>query len=710
MAIVSCIKNLLFLLKGRLKSIYIILIIMALGFICDTYANSDCSSVLKNKEKTSKEKVDKLIDCGWDRLNKDVIKAKQCGQRALEDSNLLDYNKGKCAVYQLLGACYYNKGSLDSALLMYDIALEHRIAYGDSIMIYGTYNNLGKVYEKQGKYTLALEHYGNAYNFVTDSQRKARLKSNISTLYKLMGDYDEALAYLNEACIILRKSKNPTHFARCQMNKANIHDLMGDYDKALSLYLESAYTFKTEKDELNLAKVTLNIGEIQRKIGNKEEAIKSYNNALRKYEGLSNLAGIAGAKQNLGIVHKAMGDFPVARNYFTDAVEKWTKVGSKPKQAACWINLGNLSLNELEYDKAKTAFLKADALLPDSSVLKSELYYGLSFALANLGQYEEAFFFQRKREAVKKKVALEITQSRNLEARYQEQKNRFVILEKEKKLAIETNKKEKYFRYALFLGFALLAVLFTWLYHDFENKKKQLLLEKEWIAKEQQVEKLLKDQELLSIRNMLDVQEKERKRIAQDLHDRLGSMLSMVKLHFQKTNESIEQLKQQGREDYIKANKLLDQACDEVRKISHNLVSGVLKNFGLVAALEELKTTIINTGKYDVEFIASQLDDRLSSKHEIAIYRIVQELTSNIMRHAEANEISIQLLRKKSSIHISVEDNGKGFNTKNKANQKGIGLKNIESRLYPLNGSLNIDSVSGRGTSVFIEIPLNTKI
>ena len=710
MAIISYIKNPLFLRKDRLKPIYMALMIIAFGFVEDTYANSDCSLLLKNEEQLSEDKVNKLIDCAWTIRSKDVVKTKQYGQQALEGSNSLCYDKGKCDAYQLLGCCYYWKGSLDSALLMYGIALEHRLVYGDSAMISGTHNNIAKVYENKGEYALALEHYENAYDFVTDDQRKARLKNNMSTLYKAIGEYNKALVCINEACIILKESKKPTHFALCQMNKANIYERMADYEKALALYQESAHIFEVEKDELNLAKLTSNIGDVQRKMGNIQEAVIVSNNALRKHERLSNLAGIAGAKQNLGIIYKAMGEFSKARNYFTDAIEKWTKIGSKPKQAACWINLGNLCLNEQEYNKAKTAFLEADTLLSESSIHRGDLYYGLSFALANLNQYEEAFAFQQKHSALRDSIELQMTQTRNLEARYQEAENKLALLGTEKQLAIERSKREKYFRYALMFGFALLAVLFMWLYHDFETKKKQLLLETKQIRKDQKIEELLNNQERLSIQNMLEGQEKERERIAKDLHDRLGSMLSMVKLHFQKTNENIEELKQQSREDYSKANKLLDQACDEVRKIAHNLVSGVLKNFGLVAALEELKTTLINTGQYDVEFIANQLEDRLSSKYEIAIYRIVQELTSNIMRHAEANEMSIQLLRKKNSIHISVEDNGKGFNTKNEAIRKGIGLKNIESRLYPLNGSLDIDSVPGRGTSVFIEIPLNTKV
>ena len=233
------------------------------------------------------------------------------------------------------------------------------------------------------------------------------------------------------------------------------------------------------------------------------------------------------------------------------------------------------------------------------------------------------------------------------------------------------------------------------------------MLKKKALEKQGVIEKLLKDQELKSIRNILDIQDKERKRIAQDLHDRLGSMLSMVKLHFQKTSINIEKLKLNNQEEYNKANKLLDEACNEVRKIAHNLNSGILKNFGLVASIEELKATLINTGEYEVELVTHQFDERLSFDYEVAIDRIIREIVSNILKHAEATEISFQLLRKKDVLHISVEDNGKGFDPKKISSSTGMGLKNIRSRLLPYKGDLTIDSVIGRGTSVFIELPLN---
>ncbi|MEM9547384.1 MAG: ATP-binding protein, partial [Bacteroidota bacterium] len=261
--------------------------------------------------------------------------------------------------------------------------------------------------------------------------------------------------------------------------------------------------------------------------------------------------------------------------------------------------------------------------------------------------------------------------------------------------------------FAILIGCGLLVLVCYVFYNNRLIRRQQKLAQQENLIKQQEIEKLLKDQELSTIRNILDIQEKERVRIAKDLHDRLGSMLSMVKLHFQNTNQKLDELKSANLDAYNKANSLLDEACGEVRKIAHNLSSGILKNFGLVAAIEELKNSLVNTKQYSVEFVTHRINQRFFPELEVAIYRIIQELISNIIKHAEATEISIQLLNKDSELHLEVSDNGLGFSNSKEDYMKGMGLKNIESRLQTFEGKMRIDARPKHGVSVFITIPLN---
>ncbi len=229
----------------------------------------------------------------------------------------------------------------------------------------------------------------------------------------------------------------------------------------------------------------------------------------------------------------------------------------------------------------------------------------------------------------------------------------------------------------------------------------------EKLLADEKVNTLLKDQELKSVSDMLEVQEQERKRIAADLHDRLGSMLSTVKLYFNSVEEQIDHLKTQNREQYHKATTLLDEACDEVRKISHNLVSGELIKFGLVSALHQLKVTLNDTGKITMHVLAFGMESRLETATEISLYRVIQELMNNILKHAKATEVTIQLNKVDTNLNIVVEDNGIGFDVAEALKKGGMGLRSIETRVKQLNGTISIDSGKGRGTTSIIDIPIS---
>ena len=260
--------------------------------------------------------------------------------------------------------------------------------------------------------------------------------------------------------------------------------------------------------------------------------------------------------------------------------------------------------------------------------------------------------------------------------------------------------------YALTGGVILMALLFFALFYAYKSKKAKELAEK---TKEIEVQKnieLLKKQELKSIKAMINGQEAERKRIAKDLHDRLGSMLSMVKLNYKSIEDSIDKLKEENKKQYSQANALLDEACNTVREIAHNMVSGVLTKFGLVAALEDLKNTIEGTNTFQLELVTHGLDNRLENNLEIELYGIVQELIHNVIKHAKANEVSVQLLKRVDGVNLTVIDDGIGFDNSKEESKSGMGLKSVASRVQELNGVFDIDTGKGNGTTIAVDIPL----
>lgn len=208
-------------------------------------------------------------------------------------------------------------------------------------------------------------------------------------------------------------------------------------------------------------------------------------------------------------------------------------------------------------------------------------------------------------------------------------------------------------------------------------------------------ERLQKDR----FRVVLDTEDKERKRIARELHDGLGQMLSTVRLLVSDMDETNTQPK------VVRSLKALDTTIDEVRNISHNMMPIQLINSGLKAALEELVDTINSTNKLSIKFKMESylsLDESVS----IAVFRAVQEIISNSIKYSEASEIKFSILSEGEILKVMVTDNGKGFDTKLISESKGIGWSNVYARMELIGGHVSIFSKPGEGTTVRLEIPI----
>lgn len=264
------------------------------------------------------------------------------------------------------------------------------------------------------------------------------------------------------------------------------------------------------------------------------------------------------------------------------------------------------------------------------------------------------------------------------------------------------NKKKETWIWGLSGALALVVALLALVWNSIQQKRK--IADQKLQIKNQQVNELLKDQEIASTQAMLEGQDNERRRIAEELHDTLGSMLATVKLHFGHVEDVIETGSIRGREQFIKAEVLLNEACSEVRRISHDLHSGVLMKFGLKAALQQLQETLSDSAGLQVQFITSGLTGRLAYESEVNLYRVVQELVSNTIKYSGATKITLQIGQQDEELNLMYEDNGKGFDLSKI--KRGMGLDNIENRVKRLNGNLHIDSTPGYGMTVIIEIPI----
>jgi len=285
----------------------------------------------------------------------------------------------------------------------------------------------------------------------------------------------------------------------------------------------------------------------------------------------------------------------------------------------------------------------------------------------------------------------------DLETKYQTEK-------KEKQLLIEQEENRKNRNIALSLGGGLLAVSIIGFLVYKNTKRKQRIAEQEKQLEIQEKETLLKEQEINTINAMIEGQEKERQRVASDLHDSIGATLSAAKLQFDHLNSN----KNTGKnldELFEKTSTLLEEAYQEVRSMAHLKNSGVLAKNGLLPALDKLARNA-STNELNFEIAHFGLEHRLDNDKEIALFRILQELVTNIIKHAHATEATISLTQRDDMLSIIVEDNGRGFE-KHKLNMnEGMGLSSLEKRIEHWEGSLEVDSSPGNGTNILIDIPL----
>ncbi|MGD1944950.1 MAG: sensor histidine kinase [Croceivirga sp.] len=231
--------------------------------------------------------------------------------------------------------------------------------------------------------------------------------------------------------------------------------------------------------------------------------------------------------------------------------------------------------------------------------------------------------------------------------------------------------------------------------------KKRLLAEQEAILKQQRVENLLKEQELVSIDAMIAGQEKERQKVAGELHDDLGSLMATIKLHFDNAKVS------QTDPALQNAQKLLEEAYQKIRGMAHSKNSGVMSDQGLLPAIKKMAQTITETDALEVTIEDFGLGERMENSLELSIFRMIQELVANAIKHAEASQVTIQLTQHDDSLNIIVEDDGNGFDrSKLNKKQSGIGLASIEKRIEHLEGNFTIDSILGQGTTILIDIPV----
>jgi len=458
---------------------------------------------------------------------------------------------------------------------------------------------------------------------------------------------------------------------------------------------------KAGSQESKLADIYLSLGNRFIMSDNRSSAIQFYNKAKKIYSKEKNTLGIADFYENIATSYNVIEPIIVdSALYYSKLAEKQYKLlNNSYALAVNYNNQSQIYLQLKDYPKGILYLLKADSLPLKENEKKTKLIFYENLAeLYELNGNPTLHAKYLKKQLELKDSINDTNQNiaiSEINEKYQNEKLRANNLEIEAKRIQNRN-----LSYGLGGSLLLGSVIFLLIFKN--RKRKQELAQQQQEVKNQKLANQLKEQELKAIDAMIEGQEKERQRIANDLHDDLGGLMATVKLHFNalKKNEKPEL--------YDKTNALIEEAYQKVRSVAHAKNSGVIAKQGLLVAVRNMANKISAANQLQIEVVDHGLDNRLENSLELTLFRIIQELITNVIKHAEATEVNIHLTNHEDCINIMVEDNGKGFNpqqiTKTNA---GMGISSIDKRVEHLQGKMTIESEKDKGTTVIIDIPLN---
>jgi len=374
-----------------------------------------------------------------------------------------------------------------------------------------------------------------------------------------------------------------------------------------------------------------------------------------------------------------------AQSTAIDSMLRVVKDQTGEKRINTLINLSReyyLAGDSLAIGAAIEALKLSETMDYKEGIGKSMLFLGrIGISYNDLGKYDSALYYNNLA-----KVYIET-----------ENKERALLVEKAEKEQIVKEKIEaehsasrtRIWFWGVLLGLVILA--HVGLVSYLRMKRKALNEKNQAIIKEQE----------RGLAAIIRAQEDERKKIAKDLHDSVGQQISAISMNFQAFTRKIAKDIPDFGSDTEKIKRMIIDTSEEIRSISHQMMPRALTQFGLVDAIEDIVEMSFKNSSIQVEFSVSNMDERMPQEVETGIYRIAQELISNVIKHSGASLVIIELSRINNTVNLTVKDDGIGIK---QSDNKGIGITNITSRVNALNGNFTIEALPGKGTLATVKI------
>jgi signal transduction histidine kinase len=612
--------------------------------------------------------IRQLNDLAYTIGENDSSLSKQLLTEALEKSISIKDPAAIVNSYRFLGLWYSGVGNNDKALEYHRSSLQTATRNDLLYLAAGAYFNIGNIKYWKGEYDSCIDYYLKTQQIFENpkilenktltqrvlDKKKSDLYSNISTVFSTLKNLPKADEYIDKALAIAESYKATKVIAIYTQQKANNYAENGDVEKALRTRLK--YLPELEKGEV--AKIYLQT---------------SYQNISQEYYDLEKIdSSKIFAQKSLQIASEL--EVPDA---IANANWQMGRLAMKEKQ---------FTLAEEYLEKCSDYFLQNE----DPNVKKSyfDVMHQLMFAT---GRYKEAYEYFGNYHDLNDTIlnSERAKQFSEREARYQSEK-------KDSQIKLQTASIKQKSTLNLLLAGAVLAFVVIGLlaYRNYRHYR---------ALQQQRIAELQTEKQLAATEAVLKGEEQERTRLAKDLHDGLGGMLSGIKYSLNTMKGNLIMTPENGLA-FERSMDMLDSSIKEMRRVAHNMMPEALVKFGLDTALKDFCNDINQSGALKVTYqpigIANaQINDIMA----ITIFRIAQELVNNTLKHAAAKSAIVQVSKSDNTIAVTVEDDGKGFNTMILRQAKGIGWSNIENRVEFLRGKLDVSSQEGKGTSVHIE-------
>jgi two-component system, NarL family, sensor kinase len=587
----------------------------------------------------------------------------------------------------------------DSALY-YNIQAEALIdKLGAESMQHRCYHAFVKIYHAKFDNEKALEYCLKGVGVAkktNDLFQQASSYRALFSLYYNLRKNDSAIKYSAYAVDITERIKDTVNIATMYGNLSRIYNGMELYDKSVEFGKKGVDMGGRYNDQKGLLISMNNLGNTYISLDKNKEAIDIFEKQFVLGQKVNRIRSVSYALINLGVIYYNMYDkinlqrIVQKMKSIEDQFDEADRSGTSYRHLVYGYDL----VLQNDYTAAEGELLKGMLIAEKDSITDPLLsHYTILSSVKFLQQDIKAGeSYLKKWDKLKASTQKQemIEYSMDLEKKYETEAKISKIKLQESQLKQKTT-----VNYLLIASAMALLIISLLLFRNYRHKQK---------LQQQRIIELETEKKLTATEAVLKGEEQERTRLAKDLHDGLGGMLSGIKYSFQTMKGNLI-MTPDNHQAFERSMDMLDSSIKEMRRVAHNMMPEALVKFGLDTALKDFCNDINQSGALRVTYQSIGLENAvIDQTTAITIYRIVQELINNTMKHAAAKSAIVQVTKTNGSISITVEDDGKGFDPAILKVEKGIGWSNIHSRVEYLKGKLDVQSEAGKGTSVLIEL------